>query len=169
MRKRRWPRVAAWTVLATAVVLGLGVFAIAKRPVTTPRYPAADWEGQSTQLAGWLAAEDDGSTTCWVLSTGYYDDPDSRTGLVLPDSYRTFAPAIVDRGSGDPVHFIAGTGLWAGAPIASEHQNVTLSARIAGDSQWRADAGAEWSRLCGHIAKVNVVAVVEPGSIIPTD
>lgn len=168
MRYRRWPRVLAWVLLGAAVFVGAATFAIAKRPTATPRYPADAWTGQVSQLTGWLTEEDQGATACWTITTGYLDDPDSRTGLVLPDSYRSFAPAIIDRGSGDPVSFISGDSIWAGPAIVTSLTEVTANVRIASDDPWRDAARDEWDRLCGHIADVNVVAVVEPGSLKPT-
>ncbi len=168
MRNRRWPRVLACALAGIALIVGVAVFAIAKRPTTTPRYPADAWTGQVTPLSGWLTQEDQGATACWVITTGYLDDPDSRTGLVLPDTYRSFAPAIIDRGSGDPVAFISGNRIWAVPAIVTSLTEVSANVRIAQGDAWRDAARAEWDELCGHIVDVNVVAVVEPGSLKPT-
>jgi len=161
--------VVAWTILGSLVVAGAGVFAIAKRPTSTPRYPAGSWAGQATTITGWLTAEDEGGTACWVITAGYLDDPDSRTGLVLPDTYRSFAPALIDRGSGDPVAFISGTNVWAGSPIATAYTQVTADVRLAQDDAWREAALAEWNEHCATISEVNAVAVVKPGSLQPLE
>jgi len=165
MRERRWPRVVAWVLLGLVVASGVIVFAIAKRPATSPRYPAEAWTGQGTAVTGRLTEVDQGSAMCWTMTQGSVFDADFVLGLVLPDTYRSFAPALIDRGSGDPVSFISTTSLWAGAPIVTSLNEVSAVVQLAQGSDWHDDAAAEWDKYCGELAKVNTVVVVKPDSL----
>ena len=169
MRERRWPRVIAWVLVGLVVVAGIAVFAIAKRPATSPRYPAEAWTGQGTAVTGWLTEVDQGSAMCWTLTQRGIFDPDFVLGLVLPDGYRSFAPALIDRGSGDPVGFISTTSLWAAAPIVTSLTQVSAVVQLAQGSDWLDDAAAEWDKYCGELAKVNAVVVVKPDSLAVTE
>jgi len=169
MRERRWPKVIAWTLLGAVVLAGAIIFAIAKRPSTTPRYPAEAWTGQGTPVTGWLTATDHGSTMCWTLIQGSTRDPDLEIGLVLPDTYRSFAPALVDRGSGDPVPFITTPEFWAGPPIVTALTSVSAVVALAQGSEWLDDAAAEWQSMCADFANVDAVVVVKPDSLVAAE
>lgn len=167
MPKPRTKHIVAWSLVGLIVLAGIAVFAVAKRPITTPRYPAAEWSGVGGVHSGWLDVDTGESTVCFYVSNGPSYDPTARVGLVLPDAYRGFKLSIVERGLTQPAPFISGTSLWAGAPIARYGQPVTLKGRAAVGDGWLADARVQWDRYCDPT--VETVIVVQPGTLATPD
>ena len=163
MRQRRSFRVVAWSLVGLILLSGVAIFSLAKRPITTPRYPASAWQGTGGTHDGWVDVDTGESTVCFFVTNGPSYDPTARVGLVLPDTYRGFKLSIVERGLTGPAPFISGTSLWAGAPIAQYGKPVTLKCRPAVGEGWLADARAEWDKYCDP--SVESVIVVQPGTL----
>jgi hypothetical protein len=163
MPQRRTNRIVAWSLVGLIFLAALTVFAVAKRPITTPRYPAAAWEGTGGAHSGWLDVDTKESSVCFYVANGPEYDPTARVGLVLPDSYRGFKLSIVERGRTSPAPFISGPSLWAGAKIAQYGHDVILKGRPAVGDGWLADARAEWNKYCDP--SVETVIVVQPGTL----
>lgn len=163
MARPRPFRVFACALIGVIALAGIVVFAVAKRPVTTPRYPAEAWTGTGGTHTGWLDLDSDSSVLCWYVANGSMVDPDARVGLVLPDSYRAFKPSLVERGTAGPAPFISGSSIWAADEYARFLGEVTLKGRPAVGEGWLADARAQWDRLCDP--SVETVIVVQPGTL----
>ncbi|MGC4174817.1 hypothetical protein [Demequina sp.] len=155
----RRTRILVWSLVGLILLGAAVLFAFTERPVTTPRYPAAAWEGQGGTYAGTLDADVGDSQICWYIlsSTG------TRVGMVLPDTYRAFKLSVVQRGTSGAAPFISGTSLFAGDKIAQYPEPVVAVGRPAVGDGWLAQARAEWDHYCDP--SVETVIVVEPGTL----
>lgn len=148
------------TMAAVSLVAAGALVLLVKRPMTTPRYDAHDWAGSGVEIAGALDATVDGSVQCWTLEA----EDGTRYALVLPDTYRAFAPSLAESGMAGPDIFISGFRIWAGEEIVRPRWSASVRAQPADGEGWLAGAAAEWERLCGS---ADAVLVVQPGTLQP--